>query len=297
LWWAFERLLASEAGSVGVAVAAGLLWGLAALTRETVLLFVPLAALWLAFGRERGRRRAMAFLLAATAVIAPWTLRNFALTGAFVPVATRGSFNLWLANTERPWDEVYREHHAVEGGPIVQERNARREAVRAILDRQPRWLLDKIAREMSAFWGINDQIVVHLERRAYKRRPAWINRTVALITVLPYLVVLVLAVPALAWLRRDRACVLLVGFLLFYLALHVVAFGSPRFRLTVLPVLFLLAAQTLDRGFARSLRELRGPRRLVVLAIAAALGACVVVSAAQTLRDPAFAADAAQGTG
>ncbi len=297
LWWAFERLLASEGGSAGAAGAAGLLWGLAALTRETVLLFVPLAALWLAWGREAGRRRALAFLFAATVVIAPWTLRNFALTGAFVPVATRGSFNLWLANTERPWDEVYRDYHAVEGGPIAQERQARREALNAILDRQPGWLLDKITREMPAFWGINDQIVVHLERRAYKRLPLAINRTVALVTVLPYLVVLGLAVPALASLRGDRAPLLLVGFLLFYLALHLVAFGSPRFRLTVLPVLFLLAAQTLGRGFVRSLRELRGRRRLVALTIAAALGACVWVSTAQTLRDPAFAVDAAQGTG
>ncbi len=297
LWWGFERLLASEGGSRGAVVAAGVGWGLAALTREAILFFLPLAALWLALGREAGRRRAAAFVLAAAGVIAPWTMRNLALTGAFVPVATRGSFNLWLANTERPWDEVYGEHHAVEGGPIAQERHARREALATILDRQPRWLLEKLAHEMPAFWGINDQIVVHLERRAYKRLPVWINRMVALTTVLPYLAVLALAVPALASVRKERAGLLLVGFLLFYLALHVVAFASPRFRLPVLPVLFLLAAQTIDRGFTPSWRGLSRGRRALTLLLAGTLGLCVALSAAETLRQPAFGAADAQGEG
>src|SRR5262249_15196740 len=45
LWWAFERLVASDREErTGIAVAAGALWGLAVLTRETILYFLPLAA-------------------------------------------------------------------------------------------------------------------------------------------------------------------------------------------------------------------------------------------------------------
>jgi Dolichyl-phosphate-mannose-protein mannosyltransferase len=288
LWWAFERLLASEGGSAWAAAGAGALWGLATLSRETVLFFVPLACLWLARGSSSGGRRAAAFLLAATAVIAPWTARNAIVTGAFVPVATRGSFNLWLANTLRPWEEVYREYPAVEGGPIAQERHARREAWRAVVDRQPRWLLDKVVRETKAFWGVNDQIVVHLQRRAYKRQPVEVNRLVASLTVVPYLAVMVLAVPALVSARGDRASVLFVGFLLFSLVLHVVAFASTRFRLPVLPVLFLLAGQTLDRGLASSWRGLTAGRRAVAALVAGVLALCVGASIAETLKDPAF---------
>ena len=295
LWAGFERLLAGDEESRSATVAAGLLWGLAALTRETVLFFLPLAALWLAAGEKSGRRRAGAFLLAAAAVIAPWTLRNLAVTGAFVPVATRGSFNLWLANTERPWDEVYAAQQTVEGGPIAQERHARREAWAAILGRQPRWLFEKLAHEMPAFFGVNDQIVVHLERRAYKRMPIWVNRSVALATVLPYLAVLVLAVPALASVGRDRASVLLVGFLFFYLCLHVVAFASPRFRLPVLPLLFLFAARTIDRGLMASWRGLSRGRLGLAMILAGALGLGVALSVAETLRHPAFGASVAQG--
>jgi hypothetical protein len=289
LWWAFERLLASENGSAGVAAVAGLLWGLAVLTRETVLFFVPLAAWWLFRGSASGKRRAGAFLLAGAGVIVPWTARNYAVTGALVPVATRGSFNLWLGNTLLPWDEVYREHHATEGGPIAQERHDRQEALRAIVDRQPRWFFDKLVAESRAFWAVNDQIVVHLERRAYKRLSLATNRLVAALTVIPYLAVLALAIPALAALRADRASVLLAGFLLFTLALHVAAFGSPRFRMSVLPVLFLFAAQTLDRGLVASWRALTAGRRAAAAILAVLLALAVGVSIAETLRDPTFA--------
>ncbi len=289
LWWAFERLLASEGGSAWAAAGAGVLWGLATLTRETVLLFIPLAVWWLVRGSSSGRRRAAAFLVAATAVIAPWTARNAIVTGALVPVATRGSFNLWLANTLRPWEEIYRENLAVEGGPIAQERHARREALRAVADRQPRWLFDKLVHETKAFWGVNDQIVVHLERRAYKRLPVGTNRLVASVTVLPYLLVLLLAVPALASARGDRTSVLLLGFLLFSLALHVVAFASTRFRLPVLPVLFLLAGQTLDRGILPTLRGLSPPRRFAAALVAVILAVAVGASTIETANDPAFA--------
>ncbi len=289
LWWAFERLLASEDGSARAAAAAGLLWGLAVLTRETVLFFMPLAAWWLLRGGESGRRRAGAFLLAGAAVIAPWTARNNAVTGAFVPVATRGSFNLWLGNTLRPWDEVYREHHATEGGPIAQERHDRQEALQAILDRQPLWIFEKLVAESRAFWAVNDQIVVHLERRAYKRLSLATNRLVAALTVIPYLTLLVLAIPALGALRANRASVILVGFLLFTLALHVVAFASPRFRMSVLPVLFLLTAQTLDRGLVASWRALDAKRRVAATILAVLLALGVGLSIAETIRDPAFA--------
>src|SRR6266550_9477134 len=49
LWWGIERLLAAaEEARFGPAALAGALWGAAVLTRETVLYFIPFAALWLA---------------------------------------------------------------------------------------------------------------------------------------------------------------------------------------------------------------------------------------------------------
>jgi 4-amino-4-deoxy-L-arabinose transferase-like glycosyltransferase len=78
-----------SAGVVGWAVAAGALVGLAALTRSNgALLAVPLIV---AIGAQPGRRRFVgvaAFAAAAVLVVAPWTLRNEVVLGAFVPVST-----------------------------------------------------------------------------------------------------------------------------------------------------------------------------------------------------------------
>ena len=63
LWWGIERLAAADArGSQKAAPVAGVSFGLAILTRETVLYFVPLAALWLAWRRAGGLRRAALFV-------------------------------------------------------------------------------------------------------------------------------------------------------------------------------------------------------------------------------------------
>jgi hypothetical protein len=74
---------------VGWAVAAGLLVGLAALTRSSgALLAVPLIVAIAA--RPPGRRLlgVAVFAAAAVLIVAPWTLRNAVVLGAFVPVST-----------------------------------------------------------------------------------------------------------------------------------------------------------------------------------------------------------------
>jgi len=82
----------------------GAIQGLAALARQTALLFAPLLVLWLFVGlRDRlslGRRLLLAtsFCLAAAAVVAPATLRNLAVSGDFVLVTSTGGYNLWQGN-------------------------------------------------------------------------------------------------------------------------------------------------------------------------------------------------------
>ena len=60
LWWGIERTTAADerAARMPPALVAGALFGLAILTRETVLYFVPLAALWLGVAARRRARAA-----------------------------------------------------------------------------------------------------------------------------------------------------------------------------------------------------------------------------------------------
>jgi 4-amino-4-deoxy-L-arabinose transferase-like glycosyltransferase len=71
------------------AVAGGVLVGLASLTRlNGVVLALPLAVAMATRGSGRSLRAAAAFAVAVVLVIAPWTIRNAAVLGAFVPVST-----------------------------------------------------------------------------------------------------------------------------------------------------------------------------------------------------------------
>ena len=78
-------------GGIAWALAAGVLAGLAALTRSTgaVLALALVAGLWSATDARRRRMVAIAaFAIAAALVVAPWTARNQRVLGSFVPVST-----------------------------------------------------------------------------------------------------------------------------------------------------------------------------------------------------------------
>jgi len=79
-----------------IAAAAGLAAGLAMLVRPAMLLFLPLAALWL----SAHRRPSLAVVLVVTslAVITPWTVRNVRVYGTFVLIASEGGVTFWTGN-------------------------------------------------------------------------------------------------------------------------------------------------------------------------------------------------------
>jgi len=76
--------------------AAGVLAGVAVLTRPAMLFFLPLAAAWLAWRREW--RGAVLFALACALVVLPWTVRNVREYGRFVLVASEGGITFWTGN-------------------------------------------------------------------------------------------------------------------------------------------------------------------------------------------------------
>lgn len=93
---------------LGVLGAAGVVFGVATLTRGLTLPFLPLVGVWVAVMRRgwcekggwgawrRGVRDAMVFLCCAGVVIGPWTFYNSRLYGGLVVVDTTGAFNVLL---------------------------------------------------------------------------------------------------------------------------------------------------------------------------------------------------------
>jgi 4-amino-4-deoxy-L-arabinose transferase-like glycosyltransferase len=281
LWGAIERTLAADArGSRGTAAVAGLLWGLATLTRELSLYLVPIVALWMAWPRARAvgpsrarttrdltpaMGRAAVLVLATVLTVAPWTIRNAIVLRAFIPVSTMGGLNLWQGNTTLTHLQIY-EVLATKGGAVEQDRYCREMARETIAARQPTWIFEKLVEQMPEFWKAGSEVLDHLVgREACGPLPAAALVSVELLVVLPYLVVLGLFLVGLVRLRFSSAAWLLLLLLAAYNAAHVVAYATTRFRLPVLPIVFMLAAAFVVGRREGALLPLRG-WRLVLLA-------------------------------
>jgi hypothetical protein len=280
LWWAIERTLEADVtGSTRTAAAAGVLWGLTTLTRELALYLVPLAALWMLRPRAEpptGARRAWlrpprarlagaaTLALVSLLTIVPWKVRNAIVFRTFIPVSTMGGLNLWQGNTTLTHLQIYEVLARIEG-PVAQDRYCRQLAWQTIGARQPAWILEKIAEQMPEFWKAGSEVLDHLVgREACGPLTTAALVPIELVLILPYLALLGLLLVGLARLRFGAAAGLLLVLLTAYNAAHVVAYSTTRFRLPVMPVVFLVAAALLAGvRTARSFRCGAGGRRCV----------------------------------
>jgi 4-amino-4-deoxy-L-arabinose transferase-like glycosyltransferase len=289
LWWGIERLLAADTSDgPGRAVAAGVFWGIAILTRETILYFLPLAALWLVTrGGRAARVRAAAFLAVSLLVVAPWTYRNWLAFHAFVPVSTAGGQNLFQGNALIDRDTTYEMVDAVQGR-VAQYHYAMRMGLQAIRDRQPWWIFEKLRDEMPLFWEADSLVLVHIKRGAYGPVAPALAVGVALIVLTPYLLVLALSVLGATRLTWSRPTVLLVSFLAYYNLLHVVTHGFARYRLPVMPVMFLIAGIGWAAWREGELARMSARARAAAAATAALLALILIPSFRLNLEHPAF---------
>jgi 4-amino-4-deoxy-L-arabinose transferase-like glycosyltransferase len=75
---------------------AGLIAGAALLTKEAMLFFLPLAALWLLLHKRR--QLFAAFTLGVALLVLPWIARNYLVHDQFILTAAHGGVTLWTGN-------------------------------------------------------------------------------------------------------------------------------------------------------------------------------------------------------
>ena len=84
-------------------LAFGLLWGLIALSNSTLLLFLPVCALWILLGTpasnlRRSANGALAAAILFLAILAPWTLRNWHAFHTFIPLRGNLGAEMYMGN-------------------------------------------------------------------------------------------------------------------------------------------------------------------------------------------------------
>jgi 4-amino-4-deoxy-L-arabinose transferase-like glycosyltransferase len=93
LWYVWASLQFAEKPTPLRALYAGLLLGIALLTRPSTALLLPLVAFWAVWQFRRQRRvmaQALTIPVISVAILIPWAWRNYRVFNKFIPISTMG---------------------------------------------------------------------------------------------------------------------------------------------------------------------------------------------------------------
>lgn len=242
----------------------GFAGGLNALVRPAGSFLPVLCALWLAFvhRRERARsiRHAVVLLAAFALTIVPWTGRNYQVTSELLPVATGGGYGLWVGNR---WESFGREDDQLEGEVLaryLREREAIVAEVSRTTGRPPYGSGLSIAEDRAfgrqALAAMREHPGRTLELFARKFVYLWFDvyqtssRSAQAQVIIFQGGLLALAAWGLALATRRRVplspLLLPIGYLV---VLHTLVVSTLRYSVPLGPLLAILAAFALERGF------------------------------------------------
>ncbi len=222
-------------------VGLGLSLGLAALLRQTVLLFAPFLLVWLFMELRARGIRWWHFLLPVMIIflmISPWTLRNYLVYREFLLLNSNAGYALYASNNPNLGTNWRNELVVV---PVPEELAGQNEAqldraltkkgIEFILADPERylWLTLNKSLEYVRFWPSSDS-----------SRISNLNRVLSFGLYLPFMLLgLGLSV------SRWRNFVPLYLFMVIHTGIHLLSWPSPRYRLPVDALLMIFAALTL----------------------------------------------------
>lgn len=252
------------------AALAGLLLGVAALTKPIALACAPALLLAIWWG-DRTWRRALAHTALALGcgalLIAPWSIRNTLVHHRFVLLDTTGGYNAWLGNRPIGGDLAFQQQlNQTYGDPADVDAALSARAL-ANAARDPLYTITQIGGKLIRFWRTEtDLIFTHqygelaltcprhsvpvqydtidpqsAENVIADARPCGqllVNTAADLV----YLPVLVGALAAMLWLPRTPFKTIAWGWFLAMYGVMALTIVQPRLRLATLPVLLPLAA-------------------------------------------------------
>lgn len=257
LW---QALRVTERPTVANAAALGGLVGLAALTRAVFLAFPPFLLPWAVAvwgGRQPASYRVAAVAAAGAAlVILPWTIRNYVVLRAVVPVQSNGGLVFWAGNnpsadgglvwpTGRTWTARPAPDDGFYGwrGLTVAEDNRRYvRAAAAWIRAHPGAYARLLGRKLVRLYGFT---------RSADRRDVHVPLALAL-TQASFMALALAGLCLTA--RRWRAVSLLLVLIGFTNIVVLLFSGGTRYTIPMVPSLVLLAAVALVAAVNRALQ-------------------------------------------
>lgn len=230
------------------AVLLGGILGAAPLCKSVFLPYVFLVPflMWM-LKKDRGRLGLAAVaMLCAIVVIAPWTIRNWKLTGRFIPVHARMGYNLEIGDEfvkhirMSPW-AIYRIWY-----PVSATADAK---ARAMPQEVPRW--------QQELWLDSELMKVSLDR--YRRHPAfllkkivvnawlfWVlgvtpTKTAAIGSMMLLLVLFTIISTVVVWKRGQMRTIMGVHltFILVYYGMHLPVEAIARYSVVLVPAMIM----------------------------------------------------------
>jgi len=223
---------------------AGVLLGVAVLTRSVVLLIYPLMVLWTWF-LAKDKKGALILLVSVLVFIVPWSVRNSRLHGKFTMIESMLGYNLYLGyHPETEGNFVY--------GPsldllpylddAVRDRIGVEKAIEFI-EAAPERVPYLMVRKLGYFFGLERRVLTYFYSNNFLGSiPQPYFSLVFVLFTLPFVVLALssaLVIPGLSWQKNH---LLVVGISLGYVAPHLLILAEPRFHLTLVPFLAVYAA-------------------------------------------------------
>jgi 4-amino-4-deoxy-L-arabinose transferase-like glycosyltransferase len=238
---------------------AGLVFGLASLTRSVVSGFVIVSAGWIWWGAENKRAGLVssgAMVLSWMLVIAPWVARNWLVYGQPTWIETSLGYNLYLGYHPQSTG-TFQYGISLDLLPVVDDAERSTlgmSAFRRFVSLYPSRVPYLMVRKAGYLWGLDTRLLVYYySNNLVGLWPGWALGLVLLAACMPWVFVSLAAGMGSAWgpMRPRKALVVLL--VLYYTAIHMLIMAESRFHMPLLPVLAVLAALALDgHGWRRS---------------------------------------------
>lgn len=243
-------------------ISAGICFGLAGLTRNQGWLFS--IALWLGalvtMGRLLSTRGATIVLIATVVAVAPWTWRNYQVTGQFIPVSSEGGLTLWASNNP---EFVFRPPMPMSGGIYdVPPRLSETEVDQYYRQRAIQWIISHPLN--FAVNGVRKIIVLYsFDPMSWRPEVAGLFRLAGLV---PYGILMPFILLGLILSVGSTNFKIILWYVLFTTLMAIMFYGDSRIRAPIQPYLYILGVLGVQR-VADWWRQWKGQPSAVVDAI------------------------------